>query len=92
MLTYLDPACTCGTVEHSTTPTYVLLCLTVLGPTAADVVSDTATDVFGSVAEDHVLIERQCTWDTTVQAALIQCLFHVAVPKSNRLPKGISGT
>lgn len=105
-------------------PTHVL-CPTVLGPTAADVVSDTAdgaddnnddddaTDAFGLVAEDHVLIKRQCTWDTTVQAALMrgtffpdsneqsyehltqqleECLFHVPVPKSDRLPKVISGT
>lgn len=64
-------------------PTHVL-CLTVLGPTAADGCwrpadgadddndDDDATDAFGSVTEDHVLIERQCTWDTTVQAALMQ--------------------
>lgn len=132
MLTYLDPACTRGTVQHSTTPTYVLAApsdtrfvSSVLGPTAADVVGDTAdgaddnnddddaTDAFGLVAGDHVLIERQCTWDTTVQAALMrgtffpdsneqsyehltqqleECLFHVPVPKSDRLPKVISGT
>lgn len=94
MLTCLDPACTRGTVQHSTTPTYVLAApsdtrfvSSVLGPTPADVVGDTAdgaddnnddddaTDAFGLVAEDHVLIERQCTWDTTVQAHSFEGLF-----------------
>lgn len=111
MLTCLDRACTCGTVEHSTTPTYVLaapsdtpflsysprsycwwcFCRPVDG---ADDDNDDATDAFGSVAEDYVLIERQCSWDTTVQATLMQgpCSLTQMSKATSTLPSSLRNT
>lgn len=132
MLTCLDPACTRGTVQHSTTPTYVL---------AAP--SDTRFVSFSPRSYCCWCCWRHCRWcrwqqwwwwchwcirfarrgprphretvhlghhgssalirgtffpDTNEQSyehltqQLEECLFHVPVPKSDRLPKVICGT